>query len=315
MTRAGRWLMTFACMAAVADASMAAPSATPAAQAYIEHYGIDFPLDNNEQEIIDLYTRILAATPHDNSQLRIFRDQRYGADARNRLDVHVTRQAAVAPRPVLIFFHGGGFVEGNTWVSREIYDNVGNYFARQGFVSIVATYRLAPASQWPSGIEDVTGAVRWAQEHASEYDGDQRRIYVMGHSAGAAHVADYIFQGANAATLPVAGAILLSGVYRATAGDSVYFGADPSRWAQESALDQVAGSRPVPIMVAFAEYDPPTMQAESMELVRRLCERDHACPTIKWVAGHNHMSLIFHVDSADDSIGADIAAFVRAHGR
>jgi len=46
-------------------------------------------------------------------------------------------------------------------------------------------------------------------------------------------------------------------------------------------------------------------------MARKLCERDHTCPTIKQVMGHNHLSMIFHVDTADDSMAGDLVAFVK----
>src|SRR5689334_7711171 len=104
-------LVAAVCMVTVSPAS-ATPEATPEARAYIEKYGADFSFDR-EQEIIALYTRILQQTRHDDSGLAVKTDLHYGADERNRLDVHYGKGAEHQRQPVVIFFHGGGFVAGD----------------------------------------------------------------------------------------------------------------------------------------------------------------------------------------------------------
>ena len=291
-------------------------SATPEARTYIERYGIGFPFDH-EQEIIALYTRVLAGTQHDTRGVEIVRGLRYGDDERNRLDVHYVRSAKHETRPVVIFFHGGGFFSGDTCMSAEIYDNVGNYFARNGLIGVNATYRLTPQAHWPSGVDDVATALTWAREYVGEYGGDPGRIFLMGHSAGAAHVAGYAFSDRIAAGPPVAGVILFSGRYTVTDKTpyEAYYGTDVSQRFKQSPLNFVDSAPRTPVMIMFGQYDPPPMQYSAIELIQKLCERDQKCPVIEQVMGHNHMSEIFHFDTADDSGARAVLEFVRAASR
>jgi len=109
---------------------------------------------------------------------------------------------ASGPRPVLVFIHGGGFTRGAKHTpGSPFYDNVGLWAADHGLVGVTINYRLAPQYPWPSGIEDLTLVVAWLKSHISEYGGDPDKIFLWGHSAGAAHVADYVAHQATG--LPV----------------------------------------------------------------------------------------------------------------
>ena len=94
--------------------------------------------------------------------VKIERDVKYGAAERNLLDIFMPETAA-SPRPVLIFVHGGAFVGGNkrTTPTSPFYDNIMLWAAKNGFVGVNVTYRLAPQSPWPAGAQDLATAVRW----------------------------------------------------------------------------------------------------------------------------------------------------------
>ena len=108
----------------------------------------------------------------------------YGPDPRQRLDVYQP-SAPVANAPLVVFFYGGNW----TFGERGDYRFVGEALASRGIVAVVADYRLSPAYRYPVFVQDSARAVRWAFDHASEYDVDGRRIFVMGHSAGAYNAA------------------------------------------------------------------------------------------------------------------------------
>jgi acetyl esterase/lipase len=108
----------------------------------------------------------------------------FGAHSRQRLDVY--RPAAAPGRaPVLVFFYGGGWREGD----RASYRFVGQSFASAGYVTVVADYRLWPEVRFPAFVEDGAAAVAWVQRHIASEGGDPNRIFLMGHSAGAHLVA------------------------------------------------------------------------------------------------------------------------------
>ena len=85
--------------------------------------------------------------------------------------------------------------------------------ARGQLLGVNATYRLAPKHQWPAGAQDVGASARWVRANIAAYGGDPNRIVLMGHSAGASHVAGYLVhkQLQPADGDGVIGAILLSG--------------------------------------------------------------------------------------------------------
>jgi acetyl esterase/lipase len=135
----------------------------------------------------ELYAPLQEKEPY--RGVRVERDVKYGPADRNLLDVFMPATAS-PPRPVLIFVHGGAFVAGDR---REpgtpFFDNIMRWAVRNGFVGVNMTYRLAPQAKWPAGAEDIGSAVQWVTNKIGERGGDPARIYLMGHSAGAVHVA------------------------------------------------------------------------------------------------------------------------------
>ncbi len=83
--------------------------------------------------------------------------------------------------PVLVLFHGGGFVLG----SINSHDNLARYYCSQaGLIVISVAYRLAPEHKFPAGVEDAYAALCWAGDHAAQMGGDAARMAVIGDSAG-----------------------------------------------------------------------------------------------------------------------------------
>jgi acetyl esterase len=86
------------------------------------------------------------------------------------------------PFPVLVYFHGGGFVIG----SLETHDALCRSLANAGDCAVLSVdYRLAPEHPFPAAVEDAVAAVEWIAEHGTHVDVDADRIAVGGDSAGA----------------------------------------------------------------------------------------------------------------------------------
>ena len=146
----------------------------------------------------------------------IRRDIAYGEDPRQVLDLFLPQGGGSAPKPVLVFVHGGAFVRGNkTAPGSPFYDNVMNWAVASNMIGANIAYRLAPDHPWPAGAEDVAAATAWLRDNVAAHGGDPGRIFLMGHSAGAVHVASYAAHPAFHAAPGggIAGAILVSGVY------------------------------------------------------------------------------------------------------
>ena len=108
----------------------------------------------------------------------------YGSDARQRVDVYRPTPLA-SGQPLVVFFYGGSWNRG----SRKDYVFLGEALASRGVVAVVADYRLYPQVRYPAFLEDSAAAVAWAVRTAPNYGADSRKIYVMGHSAGAYNAA------------------------------------------------------------------------------------------------------------------------------
>ncbi len=86
-----------------------------------------------------------------------------------------------SPPPVIVYFHGGGFVVGNV----DIFDPLTRQLADATKSIVVSVdYRLAPAHPWPAAVEDSYAATQWAADNAAALGGDPRRIVIAGDSAG-----------------------------------------------------------------------------------------------------------------------------------
>lgn len=112
------------------------------------------------------------------------RDQRIpGPGSDIPIRIYWPREAKSAELfPVLLWFHGGGFVIGDL----DTHDSACRLLANQADCIVVAVgYRLAPESKFPAAVDDSHAALRWVALHAAEIGADPKRIAVGGDSAGA----------------------------------------------------------------------------------------------------------------------------------
>ena len=103
-----------------------------------------------------------------------------------KLDIYMP-VGAVKRVPVLIYFHGGGLVEGDKsegWANWS--NNFGYQFLQAGVGLVMVNYRLSGknGTKWPAYLQDAALAVAWVQQHIAEYGGNERSIFVSGFSAG-----------------------------------------------------------------------------------------------------------------------------------
>ena len=251
--------------------------------------------------------------------VKISRDVKYGPHERNTLDLFVP-EAAGSARPIFMFVHGGQFIRGSKHApGSPFYDNVMLWAVRNGMIGVNVEYRLAPQFTWPSGGEDLGMAVRWAGDNAMAHGGDPNRVFLMGHSAGASHVAIYVshpqFHGPNGSGL--AGAMFSSGsAYDlTTAGESegraAYFGTDRSLYKDRSSLPGLLKTS-IPFMANAAEFDPPAIAEQFHEFKAAMCESPHGCVRTLLQPRHNHMSQSYAINTADTMLSSQLLEFIRA---
>lgn len=86
----------------------------------------------------------------------------------------------VSTRPLVVYFHGGGFVLGDLRMGDWM---CGNVAANVGAVVVSAQYRLAPRHPFPAAVDDCYAVLQWAAAHATDL-GAAGRLAVFGESAG-----------------------------------------------------------------------------------------------------------------------------------
>lgn len=218
-------------------------------------------------------------------------------DAAHGLALDIYRAAgpaAEAGAPVVVFFYGGSWTSGK----REFYRFVGNALAQRGVLVLIPDYRKAPAHPFPAFMTDAATAVAWARANAASHGGDPKRIYLMGHSAGAqiaallATDAKYLAVHAMHPT-ELAGVIGLAGPYDflPLTDAKVKQALGPSEgWALTQPINFVNGDEP-PFLLIQGDADTRVDPGNSPRFAARL--RAHARPvSVNIVPGVGHVGLV-----------------------
>ncbi|WP_174292252.1 alpha/beta hydrolase [Sphingomonas bacterium] len=273
------------------------------------------------RRLVSLYAPLHEVEPY--RGVTVSRDLRYGPHDRNLADIFRTDDQG-APRPILLFVHGGGYIVGDRRVrpGSPFYDNVALWGARYGFLAINMTYRLAPADPWPAAQQDIAAAIAWVRAAAFEWGGDPDAIVLMGHSAGATHIACYVAHPEYWADgIGICGAILVSPTGGATPDDRAladdlpfldheraYFGSDDALYATRAAVPALAASE-VPLLFVGPEFDPAFFQRH-LDRLRDLFTAAGREDRFIVLDANNHMSTIFSLNTADIRLGDLVAGFV-----
>lgn len=246
---------------------------------------------------------------------RVLRDLAYGWHPRQVLDLHLPTSVPAGSLPVLVFVHGGGFVAGDKGgPGRPLHDNIGRFAVEHGFIGATTNYRLAPEFTYPAGAEDVAAAVAFLSVEVASHGGDPTRIVVMGHSAGAAHVATCVAtpelrEGATG----LCAAVLSSGIFDPAAlrneVSTAYYGQHADAWAGMASRPGLVEC-PLPLMFLVAEHDPADFHRQAALVLADYVEARGHLPMIAIGRGHNHFSSPAHYGTVDDELSSQVARFI-----
>ena len=197
---------------------------------------------------------------------------------RQVLDVYTSKGAKNLP--VVFWIHGGGWQAGD----KSDVQIKPQTFVDKGFVFVSTNYRLFPNVDMETIVRDVAKSVHWIYDHIADHGGDPKRIFVMGHSAGAQLAAlictddrylkaEGISLGIVKGCVPVDGdtydvpAIITTAEIRrlvhaqpqVKVGHREKFGSDPEKHRNLSAVYHVAKEKQIPpFLILYVANHPDT---------------------------------------------------------
>ena len=252
----------------------------------------------------------------DEGAARVAANLAYGALDRQSLDIYAPPGAKALP--TVLFIYGGSWSSGE----RADYAFAGQALASRGFVAAIADYRLVPQVAYPEFLNDGALALKWLQDHAGAYGGDSRRLFVMGHSAGAYNAVMLALDGqlarkANVDRSRIKGGIGLAGPYDFLPLD------DPAtinafgRWpelAQTQPVNHVTAAAP-PMFLAHGEADTTVFPRNTRSLAARLraagrSVEEHIYPGISHAGILTALSRPFRSSAP---VLDDVERFIRTH--
>jgi len=260
----------------------------------------------------------------------------YGSTDRHKLDIYYPKDTK-GPVPILFWVYGGGFVMGDriSPVKQLSYANIGSFFALRGIATVIADYRLAPVAKYPAGGEDIKDAIAWVAANAATINEDApskldvNHIFVMGHSAGAAHVITAVL---GPSIFPVSlrpsmkGLILIAAPYHfrqippSSRGPSaMYYEGDEDEIRKveplglfENASEDMLKSLP-DLLALRSEREPAGMQAMHEDFLKFIKGKKEVTVEDDVMEKHNHISIAVSLGGGEgEEWGEKVVAWVKA---
>lgn len=266
-------------------------------------------------------TDLLNATIPD-SGYTVMRGIDYETDAaqepRHKLDIYVPSGVSLTATkgvPVVFFIYGGDWRHG----SRDDYKFAGEAFASQGFVTVIADYRLYPQVCYPAFLDDGEQALQWVHANIARYGGDPARVFVAGHSAGAYNALMLALAPQYESSRWLRGAIGLAGPYNFLPLDKdtgPVFGQERDLQTVLPVTYAAGGGHP-PVLLLHGTDDDTVGIHNSRDLADAL-RRAGSTIEEKEYPGLGHIGLVLslaHGFRDKAPVLADSVAFIRAQSR
>ena len=248
------------------------------------------------------------------------------------IPIRIYRASHDASQPVIVFFHGGGWVVGNLdshdGTCRRLCDAI-------GCTVISVDYRLAPEHLYPAAVDDSYAATKWAADNAASLKIDPKRIAVAGDSAGGNLAAVVAIAARDRGgpplchqllTYPVTDMAFRSESY-VTNGEGYFLTRSMMEWfgvqyvpeghdVEDPLLSPLYAadlSKLPPATVITAEYDP--LRDEGEAYAKRLIEAGVPTKLIRYEGVfHGFFSMNGMIDQADDAHAFATAELKKAFG-
>ena len=265
----------------------------------------------NGPAVLDAVDRVTGG----NRQTELVGRDSYGTHPAQKLRFYESGRAS-APRPIFVFFHGGSWRSGDP----DDYGFVARAIAPEGFVVVLAGYRLGEDGRYPAMLQDTAAAIAEVRNLAPAYDGDPDRIVLAGHSAGAYNVAQIALaprwlQQAGVPDNAIRGVVGLSGPY-----DFYPFDSDSTKAAFGSVgaaedsqpVNQARGDAP-PLLLVHGEQDTLVKPRNTRALAAALDAAGAPVQTIFYPDMDHNAPLIALASPwrGRRDVGREIAAFAR----
>jgi len=235
------------------------------------------------------------------------------AEHKHQLDLYLPRGGQ--PSPVFIFFHGGAWKNGD----RSQYPALGFRLAKEGVVTVIPSYRLAPKYKHPAQVEDGAAAFSWVMQHIGEYGGDTNRIYLGGHSAGG-HMAALLalepqfLARYQLSPTNIRGVVTMSGVFDLTVADnvaaSVFSTNDVARKLASPLFHIRPGIQAPPFLITYCQWDYVPLAGQAREFRRAL--KAAGVPTeLHYTPHENHISEVIALTHEEDATAKVLLGFLK----
>ena len=220
--------------------------------------------------------------------------------------------AASPNAPLLVFFHGGYWQEH----SKNDVLFVASDCVPNGIAYAAVEYTLAPHLTVGGIVEQCRQALQAIASRSGDLGFDARRLFVAGSSAGA-HLAAMMFLNVGQpAAAPIAGAILLSGIYDLAPLVPTYINQAlrlmEGETTQLSPLYQQLG-RPVPVIVAWGENETAEFKRQSQDFALKLKGAKFPVTELE-VPGANHFDIVFEIVDRTSRLGQLALALIEGQG-
>lgn len=210
-----------------------------------------------------------------------------------KLDVYAPEAGEDRNLPVIVFFYGGRWTDGD----KDQYRFAGSALAGEGYVVVIPDYRKYPQVKFPAFAEDGADVVEWVTENISRYSGKPDVLFLSGHSAGA-HTAAILatdesyLKERGVDPQIIKGFAGLAGPYAFTpeAEDLKDIFGPPEKYPQMRATNFIDESEP-PMLLLRGENDTTVGAFNAERLAEALKARDIPV-TVKNYEGVDHVGIV-----------------------